>query len=482
MSPRPTDHNHYADLLRVAAICAVVLGHWLLTDLTYRAGRVAGHDALAYVGWGRWVTLLFQVMPVVFLVGGYANAASWTAHRRRAEGWTGWVHRRTLRLLWPTAVYVGVVSFAAAAAWAGGVNAGELAQAGWYLALHLWFLPVYLLLIVLTPALYAAHTRWGLAVPAAMAVGAALVDVAILGPRLPLLGFANYLLVWGAMHQWGFAWHDGSLTRGHRPLWLALAGALLLAGLLTWGPFPVDMVGAGLHAGNTTPPSIALLAFAAAQCGLLLAAEPAARRRLAAPMRRARVTRLNRAAMTVYLWHPVPVVLVAATLYPAGLAPQPSIGSWQWFALRPTWFAVLTALLVPLVAALQRAQRPLLGLARSTGHSPALLLCGLAATLPALAWLAVHGFAPSGHPPALALAAFACGFFLVLRSGRRRSAPARSLPPGRPAGEMGGPTGGRWLRSAGRGWSGRCSRCRAASRSGPRPCSRGRRSGWRGPR
>ncbi|PJN26164.1 acyltransferase [Kitasatospora sp. CB02891] len=427
MPLRSPDRNHYADLLRVAAICAVVLGHWLLTDVTYRNGRVSGQDALDVVGWGRWITLLFQVMPVVFLVGGYANAVSWTGHRDRGEGWADWVRRRALRLLWPTAVYVGTVALAAAAAWAGGADPGELAQAGWYLALHLWFLPVYLLLIALTPALHAAHTRWGLAVPAAMAVGAALVDVAILGPRLPLVGFANYLLVWGAMHQWGFAWHDGSLTRGRRPLGLALAGALLLVGLLTWGPFPVDMVGAGLHAGNTTPPSIALLAFAAAQCGLLLAAEPAGRRLLAAAPRRDRLARLNRAAMTVYLWHPVPVLLVAVTLYPVGLAPQPSVGSWQWFALRPAWFAVLTALLVALVAVLQRVQRPLLTLtARSapgTNRSPALLLGGLAAVLPALAWLAVNGFAPSGRPAALALAAFACGFALVLRSGRRATAP-----------------------------------------------------------
>ncbi|WP_073812768.1 acyltransferase family protein [Kitasatospora sp. CB01950] len=422
--------NQYADLLRVGAICAVVLGHWLLTDLTYRAGRVSGLDALDYVSWGRWATLLFQVMPVVFLVGGYANAASWTAHRRAGGSWTSWVHRRALRLLLPTTVYLGVVSLAAAAAWAGGAGAAELARAGWYLALHLWFLPVYLLLIALTPALHAAHTRRGLAVPAAMAVGAALVDLAILGPRLPLLGFANYLLVWGAMHQWGFAWHDGSLTRGHRPLVLALAGALLLTGLLTWGPFPVDMIGAGLPAGNTTPPSIALLAFAAAQCGLLLAAEPLARRLPPSAL----LHRLNRAVMTVYLWHPVPVVLVAVTLYPARLAPQPAIGGWQWWALRPAWFALLAALLALLVAAVHRAQRPLLHLPPLPSPSPVLLACALATTLPALAWLAVNGFAPSGRPPVLALAAYALGIGLLLARTtppphRRRSAVGRRTRP-----------------------------------------------------
>ena len=54
-------------------------GDRLLTGITYQGGHLSGLDALDYVSWGRWVTLLFQVMPVFFLVGGYANAVSWTA-------------------------------------------------------------------------------------------------------------------------------------------------------------------------------------------------------------------------------------------------------------------------------------------------------------------------------------------------------------------------------------------------------------------
>ena len=54
------------------------------------------------------------------------------------------------------------------------------------------------------------------------------------------------------------------------------------AGLLAWSPFPVNMVGTtGGGVNNTIPPSVALLAFAAAQAGLLLAAEPAVSRLLA---------------------------------------------------------------------------------------------------------------------------------------------------------------------------------------------------------
>ncbi|MEU9045724.1 MULTISPECIES: acyltransferase family protein [unclassified Kitasatospora] len=237
------------------------------------------------------------------------------------------------------------------------------------------------------------------------------------------------------MHQWGFAWQDGSLTRGHRPYRLALTGVLLLTGLLVWGPFPVDMVGTGRHAGNTTPPSIALLAFAAAQCGLLLTAEPAGRCLLGSARRRDRLARLNRAVMTVYLWHPVPVVVIAVTLYPAGLPPQPSIGTWQWWVLRPAWFTVLTALLVTLAIAVQRAQRPLLGLTGGlepdTWWSRVLLACGLAAVLPAVTRLAVNGFAPAGHPTVPVLAVYACGFVLMLLSGRRRPALATSRGPDR---------------------------------------------------
>lgn len=217
----------------MCAIGAVVAGHWLLVDVTYRDGRLSGLDALDHVGWVRWPTLLLQVMPVFFLVGGYANAVSWQARRQQGEDWRSWVQGRAVRLLWPTTVYAAVCALAAVAARLAGAEPAVLARAGWLVALHLWFLPVYLLLIALTPLLHAAHRRWGLAVPTVMALGAAGVDVLVLGPRLPVIGFANYLLVWGAMHQWGFAWQDGTLTT---PRWRcrALAAGASCSWLYCW--------------------------------------------------------------------------------------------------------------------------------------------------------------------------------------------------------------------------------------------------------
>jgi hypothetical protein len=146
--------------------------------------------------------------------------------------------------------------------------------------------------------------------------------------------------------------------------------------LLTWGVFNVDMIGAG----NTNPPSIALLGYAAAQAGLLLAAEAVLSRRLARPGLWRRVRCLNATAMTVYLWHFVPTIVIAVACYPTGVLAQPAIGTARCWELRPAWFAPLTAVLVPLVKAVRPAQRPPPWLSGGRGPSrpwsPALLLAG----------------------------------------------------------------------------------------------------------
>ena len=86
-----------------------------------------------------------------------------------------------MRLWWPTAVFVVAGILAAAAARRRAWPRPSSAEAGWLVALQLWFLPVYLLLIALTPALLAAHRRWGLVVPAVMAAATALVDKGVIG-------------------------------------------------------------------------------------------------------------------------------------------------------------------------------------------------------------------------------------------------------------------------------------------------------------
>jgi hypothetical protein len=134
------------------------------------------------------------------------------------------------------------------------------------------------------------------------------------------------------------------LTRSRwRPYALAAAGAVLLAGLVTSGAFQADMVGSG----NTNPPSIALLAYAAAQAGLVLAAERPVSRLLARPRPWRLVRRLNAMVMTVYLWHFVPVIIIAVAFYPTGVMPQPAVGSAEWWELRPACLPSRDLLLPP---------------------------------------------------------------------------------------------------------------------------------------
>ena len=122
------------------------------------------------------------------------------------------------------------------------------------------------------------------------------------------------------------------------------------------------------------------------------------------------VARLTPAVMLVYMWHMVPVVIAAVAFYPTGVMPQPWIGSAEWWELRPTWEALLTAILIPLIVGLLRLHRPLLrvlptGLGPGLPWSPAVLAAGLAATGFGVTRLAIADFASGGRLPTLVFGA-----------------------------------------------------------------------------
>jgi hypothetical protein len=179
---------------------------------------------------------------------------------------------------------------------------------------------------------------------------------------------------------------------------------------------------------------VALLAFAAVQAGLLLAAEPAVSRVLTRRRLWQAVSWLNDRVLTVYLWHMVPVVVVALALYPTGLLGQPPVNSAGWWTLRLAWIAALTAVLAPAAIFLARFERPLRRRpappARSPGAparswlAPAVLALGLAAAGTALARIAVYGFAPGGTVPLGTIVGYGCGVLLTLLAGRQAARPS----------------------------------------------------------
>lgn len=413
--------NLAVDYYRVSGVVLIVLGHWLAGSVTYQDGQFGRQNPLVDQPWTQWLTWLFQAVPVFFLVAGYAGAVSWT-HRSDAEGMSrqAWLRHRLARVLGPTAVYVGLVTLLVAALDRYGVPGSTLAYAGWAIAMHLWFLAVYLIVVSLTPIAIAAQRRWGLLVPTALAVGVAVVDVASVGADVPYIGWLNYLFCWGALYQLGIAWHDGLLA-GRRSALLAAGSGVALALLIVVGPYPVSMIGIpGQPVQNTEPPSVAMLAFACAQAGIAITLAPVLNRALRPrPIQRV-LSVANSNIMALYLWHMIPVIIVAIIAYPAGLLPQPEEGSAEWWLARLLWVTILSLVTAIELVLLWWGRRffaaplPMLGPALAERWlEPVTLVGAAAAAAYGLAFFAAKGFAPDGHLPWVTALIFAVGVILA---------------------------------------------------------------------
>jgi len=407
--------NRYVDLVRLAAILVVMGGHWLATIIVVLDGQPRGYSALAEIGYVRWLTLLLQVMPMFFVAGGYAAAASWPSWCARGGRWAGWTHARFVRLLRPTSWFVGITAGAVGVAAALGAPASVLAQAGWGVGLHLWFLPVYLLLLVLAVPMITAWNRAGWLLLAVEIAVVAAVDVLVRGLGVAGVGSVNYVVAPAAGLVLGIAWHAGALARRGVPIALLAGGVLVLLVLVAGFGYPPWMVGVpGEPPANTAPPNLALAAYSSAQIGLVLLLERPARRLLQRPRIWAVVRRGNSVIMTMYLWHMVPVLILAALLAVTGLPTGPPAGSVAWWGGRILWIGTLAVILTGLVRLVRRFERPSPLRPGVTGWlaSAALLACA-ALTGYALARLAVGGFAPSGHLATGPLATYAGGMITL---------------------------------------------------------------------
>jgi hypothetical protein len=261
-----------------------------------------------------------------------------------------------------------------------------------------WFLAVYLGIALLVPLTHAAWERWKMASFWGLVGAAVLVDVAFFAADQHLLGWVNYLFVWSAVHQLGYAWRDGWFDRPARALAWAAGGLVVLVGLTQLGPYPVSMVGVpGADLSNTTPPKITLIALACLQGGLLLALQASLRRWLERPAPWTATVLVNGLIMTVFLWHMTAAVLFLGLIHASGdvgLGIQP--GSGTWWATRPLWLALLTLALVPFVLLFARFERP-----RATTRPPAAAwrqVVGALMVCAGLAQIALDGVGAPGWP------------------------------------------------------------------------------------
>ena len=422
----PAHRDRYVDLLRALAILVVVLGHWLISVVTLTDGQLGGRNLLYVVPWLQPLTWLFQVMPVFFLVGGYANAASLARHRRDGGTTAAWVRSRALRLLRPTAVLVVVLMVGYGVALALGAEPRIARTSVWLAGVALWFLVVYLAVVALAPAAIAWQRRWGAGALVTLVAVVAAGDVARLLTGSDVPAIANYIVGWLAVHQLGVAWRDGALTRTRRTAYaLAVGGATAAAALVALGPYGVAMVGAvpRPELGNSDPPTLALLALAAAQTGVVLLLRQPVNRWLQRPRVWRAVVAVNAVILTIFLWHMVAVVIAGVSLVATGLFPLPEAGSGEWFALRIPWFGALALILAVLVALFARFETAALR-RREGAPSGVVVGTGILICVAALAGIGVTGskglLPPVGGLPLGELAVFGVGLAIVWRAGAAR--------------------------------------------------------------
>ncbi|MFJ2897528.1 acyltransferase [Streptomyces sp. NPDC087218] len=365
----PATRDRYVDLLRVASLAAVVLGHWLMAAVTPDGVG----NLLAVVPALQPLTWLLQVMPVFFFVGGFSHALSYRSllrkrsrHPQGAQGaqgssgtpdsvYSAFLRARLRRLLRPTMVFVLLWGAAALLIQLLGGGGGLTGTTLRMVTQPLWFIGIYLAMVAFTPPLLKLHERHGWGAFAGLAGAAAAVDVLRFAAGVPYVEFLNFAFVWLAVHQLGFLRADGRIRR---PALLAGAGLAGACVLVAFGPYPLSMVGMpGEKVSNMAPPTLALLCHGLWLVGAVELLRAPAARLLERPRAWRAVVAANGVAMTAFLWH----LTAMFGVYGAMLAldvPLPEPATAAWWAQVPLRIALAAALTAALVAAFRTFERP----------------------------------------------------------------------------------------------------------------------------
>ncbi len=402
----PPERNRYVDFLRAVSILVVVVGHWLIATAWYVDGNLTPGHLLKSHPQTQWLTWLFQVMPIFFIVGGYSNAVSLESAERKGVGYAGWLVARLHRLISPLLVLMIAWGVIALVMTLMDVRPTVIQFTSQAALIPTWFLAIYTMLVILAPSAYRLWRRFGFASIFFFVAMAVVTDLAFFVADMRWLGWTNYFWVWLAVHQLGFAWRDGRIGGAATGLAIGFAGFAVLYSMIHWGQYPLAMVGSpdeGLS--NTLPPKATLLALGLFQFGLLISLESPMRRALNGLRLWTATVLINSMIMTVYLWHITVMVLIGSVMYlfgGFGFSLEP--GTPDWWLTRPVWVGVLIVFLVPVALALsplERRSRP----ADAKTPAAGIQIVGAVMMCLGIALLAMWGFG-GGPKPGLDVAAF----------------------------------------------------------------------------
>lgn len=415
----PASRNRAVDLYRAIAISFVILGHWLLVAPVIRDGEVALTILLAEQTWTQYATWLFQVMPVFFFVGGFANGLSWNSARKDPARARVWASGRLSRLLKPTLPLVLVWAAAAFVANRMGVSPALIAAASQAALVPIWFLAVYIMITMFVPLSYKLWDKIGFLSIILLGLCAVAVDFIAFSFDQEWLRWTNYGFVWLTVHQLGYWWQRAEKPKTYAVGFVILGVSALYILLAKLG-YPISMVSVpGEEVSNTLPPTIAMLAVGMMQVGVVLLVEGPAKRWLEGVRPWSWVIVINQMIMSIYLWHMTAMIAVVALLVVGldsfGLSVEPGTGF--WWSMRPIWLLVYAAALVPFVLIFMAFESA----SSAKGDAvpgPAQSMVGAVLTCAGLVMMALSGI---GAATALgvnwiAVLAVAAGVYLATRS------------------------------------------------------------------
>jgi len=339
------------DLVKAGCLLVVVGLHVMMAGVTLDAeglkvtNALAGHYIFAWATWG------VQVMPLFFLLGGFASISQWRRMRDNGAVPADYIRQRVNRLARPALLPIALVGATLATLALTGVSGETLQQVGFRIGQPLWFLAVYLGCSAFVPLLTRLHEAAPRLTLVVLLATALTIDFTSIGLHLPALSAFNFLFVWLFIQQLGFWYADGAFAR--LPRW-----ATLVCGLAAYGTLVFLTLVVGYSTDmyvNLNPPTACILVLGVGQIFLVAFFNPQLQRIAAlAPVRRA-ASAVNRNSMTIYLWH-VPVVVIIALTMMSVAMPLPEPLSQTWWETRPLFLLLVAVALIPVVLIIARLE------------------------------------------------------------------------------------------------------------------------------
>ncbi|RKW70971.1 acyltransferase [Galactobacter caseinivorans] len=344
----PAGRDLTIDFARVVCVLLVVFVHLVLVGVGRNPdGSPAFADPVNGTKWVAPASWIAEIMPLFFVVGGFAARVGWSSSQRRGESEGAFVRTRLARLARPAFPLYAFLTIALITATLLGVDPALLNTVAIPVGSVLWFLGAYMLVQALAPWMIRWHERAPWLALACLLAAALLVDTLRLvvgiwwlgldridpagyGLGDELFGLPNVAFVWLFAQQIGFCLRDGWFSRlnAWRLILVIVAGFGAVALLVWLGDYSRSMLT------NQWPPTTPLAVLAIVQAAAFTLFNPA----LAAIMRtkpaQALVFWAGSRLMSIYLWHVTAIVAITGLLlilpWPM---PYPGSAAWWWTRL-----------------------------------------------------------------------------------------------------------------------------------------------------